>query len=588
MADGTPAAEPVAPSLAPRPLRLWPGLLIVAMQLGVIFIPSWIVPGTLVAFLCMFYAPLVGAVLLLAWWVFFSRASWLDRILIPFAAIVLGLLATQIADKSMPFGLLMYGIPTICAVWVGWLAVSGSLRMITRRAGLLLLLVVAWGYFCTIRLDGIEGNMASEISWRWEPTAEEQFLATRTTTTAAKPELPSETVPLLLTPGDWPEFRGPHRDGILTESPIATDWTNAPPKQLWKQRIGPGWGSFCVIGDHIFTQEQRRESETVVCYSAKNGQELWVHSDNSRFYEVVGGAGPRATPTFHDGRLYTLGANGLLNCLNATNGEKIWSVEAEKTADAKTPMWGFSGSPLIIGDKVLALMGSPEGSAMLAFDAATGEKRWASGPGTHSYSSPQLASIAGVEQILSMTNAGLAALNPADGTILWEHAWPIEDGYRAIQPLVINDTVLIGSPANFGCRLIRVTHDGTIWTTAKVWDSVEIKPNFNDYVALDGYLYGFDGNVFACIDLATGKRKWKRGRYGFGQVLLVQPQNLLVIQAESGEVALVEANSKEFVELGKFAALDGKTWNHPVIAHGKLFVRNGEEMACFNVPPRGN
>ncbi|HET6426722.1 MAG TPA: alcohol dehydrogenase, partial [Planctomycetaceae bacterium] len=133
--------------------------------------------------------------------------------------------------------------------------------------------------------------------------------------------------------------------------------------------------------------------------------------------------------------------------------------------------------------------------------------------------------------------------------------------------------------------LIRVTHDGTTWSTAKMWDSLDIKPNFNDYVAVDGYLYGFDGNVFACVDLATGKRKWKRGRYGFGQVLLVQPQQLLVIQAESGEVVLVEASSKELVERGKFPALGGKTWNHPVIAHGKLLVRNGEEMACYDVAP---
>lgn len=569
----------------PQVLRVWPGLLIVAVQLAVIFIPSWIAPGTLAAFLCMFYAPLVGAGLLLVWWVFFSRAQWTDRILIPVAAIGLGLIAVKIADKSMPFGLLMYGIPTICAIWAAWLAASGGLSLSMRRAGLLVLFVAAWGYFCTIRLDGIEGNMASEISWRWEPTAEQQFLAAKMKTPSTSSDPPIETEPLVLSAGDWPEFRGPRRDGIVLDTPIAADWMNSPPKLLWKQRIGPGWGSFCVIGDHLFSQEQRGDDEAVVCYSAIDGHEQWVHIDSTRFWEVVGGAGPRATPTFHEGRLYTLGANGLLNCLNATSGKKIWSVAAEKTADAKTPMWGFSGSPLIVGELVLVLMGSPSGSSLLAFDASSGEERWASGPGTHSYSSAQRANIAGVEQVLSMTNAGLAALNPVDGTILWEHAWPIDDGYRAIQPLVTDDTVLIGSPANFGCRLIRVTHAGNTWTTAKVWDSVEIKPNFNDYISLDGHLYGFDGNVFACIDLMTGKRRWKRGRYGFGQVLLVQPQNLLVIQAESGEVALVEANSKSFVELGKFPALEGKTWNHPVIARGKLFVRNGEEMACFDVTP---
>lgn len=590
MSDGSPAVDPVVISapvspVAPRPLRSWPGLIVMAILLGMIFIPGWMAPGSYVAFMSMFYAPFVGGTLLLVWWLFFSRAPWLDRIVVPLVAIAVGLVMTKIADKTMPFGLLLYGVPTICTVWVAWLAISGGMPWSTRRIGLLSALLVAWGYFGLVRLDGIQGDMKSEISWRWTSTAEQQFLAAKQTkpATVGQSEPAATVEEITLDAQDWPEFRGVLRDGVLDGVSITADWSTAP-KLVWKQRIGPGWGSFAVVGERLFTQEQRGADEAVVCYSAKDGSELWAHTDPSRFEEVVAGAGPRATPTFHASRIYALGANGLLNCLHAATGEKIWSADTAKVAEAKIPMWGFSGSPLIVGDMAVVLLGSPTGSAMLAYDAMTGEKRWTAGPGNHTYSSPHLAKIAGVEQILSMTDEGLTSLNPTNGEVLWNYAWPMKDAFRVLQPLVMGDTVLIGSNME-GCRLIRVAHEADKWSTSEVWKSLDIKPNFNDYVLLEGNLYGFDGNVFSCIDVETGKRKWKRGRYGFGQVLLLKSQKLLLIQAESGDVALVEANPKEFVEKGKFPALAGKTWNHPVIAHGKLFVRNAEEMACYDVTP---
>lgn len=588
MSDGSSPVETStvtlpATSSSPRPLRLWPALIIIAIQLGMIFIPSWIAPGDYVAFMSMFYAPFVGGGLLALWWLFFSRAPWFDRFLVLTVAVVVGLAMTKIADKTMPFGLLLYGVPTICTVWVVWLVITRGMPWPSRRIGLLCVLLLTWGYFGLIRLDGIEGNMKSAISWRWVPTAEERFLAAKQARTEAP--IVAETVvtpeTITLAADDWPGFRGALRDGLVDNTSLITDWST-PPKLVWKQRIGPGWGSFAVVGDRLFTQEQRGADEAVVCYWAKDGREAWAHTDVSRFEEVVAGAGPRATPTFHNGRIYSLGANGLLNCLQAATGEKIWSADAAKVADAKVPMWGFAGSPLIVGDLVVVLLGSPPGSAMLAYDAVTGEERWKAGPGDHTYSSPHLTTIAGVEQILSMTDAGLTSLNPATGEVLWNYEWPMKEAFRVLQPLVIGDTILIGSNME-GCRMIRVTHDADKWSTTQVWKSLDIKPNFNDFIAFEGNLYGFDGNVFSCIDLETGKRKWKRGRYGFGQVVLLKAQKLLLVQAETGEVALVEANPNEFVERSKFAALTGKTWNHPVIAHGKLFVRNAEEMACYDV-----
>jgi outer membrane protein assembly factor BamB len=371
---------------------------------------------------------------------------------------------------------------------------------------------------------------------------------------------------------------------------IATDWKQQPPRKIWRQHVGPGLSSFAVIGNRLYTQEQRGPDEVVVCYDADSGKELWVHKDSTRFSEMMAGPGPRATPTFHEGKIYALGAKGLLNCLDAATGQLKWSRDIMKDSDAKLPIWGFASSPLVSNGIVTVLAGDPAGKVVLAYKANTGEPAWHAGEGAkdyHSYCSVQPARLAGVEQLVISTAAGLLSLHPTRGDVLWRYDWPLgSGGSRIVQPTIVGESdVLIGTGFGVGTRRVHLKHDGDKWTTEEVWTSKAFKPYFNDQIVCGDHGYGFDSSFLACLNLADGKVKWKERRYGSGQVLLLADQNLLLVLSEQGKVALVEANPDKFNEVASFQALEGKTWNHPVVAHGKLFVRNGEEMACYELTP---
>jgi outer membrane protein assembly factor BamB len=383
-----------------------------------------------------------------------------------------------------------------------------------------------------------------------------------------------------MTPAEWPGFRGPARDGIVRGVKIDTDWTKSPPVELWRRPIGPGWGSFAVHGDLLYTQEQRGDDEIVSAYTVTTGKPVWRHHDAARFWESNGGPGPRATPTVSNGRVYALGATGIVNALDASSGAVVWSHDAAKDTGAKTPMWGFSGSPLIAGDMVIVATGG----VMAAYDASSGARRWI-GPATdEGYTSPQLMTIDGLAQVVHMNGTGLTSVTPADGKLLWQHAW---NGYPIVQPSQTPDGgILIVANESSGTRRVAVARGAGGWTVEERWTSNRLKPWFNDFVVHKGYAFGFDGTILSCIDLADGARKWKGGRYGGGQLVLLPDSDVLLVLSEEGELALVSATPDEFKELGRAPAITGKTWNHPVVAGHLLFVRNGEEMAAFRLAGR--
>jgi outer membrane protein assembly factor BamB len=383
------------------------------------------------------------------------------------------------------------------------------------------------------------------------------------------------------TGADWPGFRGPHRDDVVSGVRIKTDWTASPPVALWRRPVGPGWSSFAVRGGLIYTQEQRGLDEVVACYRLTTGQPVWAHRDAARFWESNGGPGPRGTPTLSNGRVYTFGATGILNVLNASDGSVVWSRNAASDTGMKTPMWGFASSPLVVDDAVIVATAGQ----LASYDLVTGARRWAGPAHGVSYSSPQLATIGGVQQVLLLSEAGVTSVAPADGTLLWEYAWV---GYPIVQPALTTDgDVLISVTDSSGTRRLAVTHGSGGWTVEPRWTSNGLKPYFNDFVVHNGYAFGFDGSILACIDLADGKRKWKGGRYGNGQLVLLADQDVLLVSSEEGELALVRATPDQFTELAHFPALDGKTWNHPVVAGDVLLVRNGQEMAAFRLSLAG-
>ena len=589
----TETAQPAAGTQ--KRLRLWPGIVLVAvlwlMRVGATateFAPWKFLYGMLIG-------PLVVLVGLLLWWLFASRLRWSDRWLVVGTLVAVAAGTMVLADASFGgFALALYALPALVSAWVGWLVLSFFLPWPVRRAGLVLVLIAVGVVCCSLRLDGVTGAFSPQFSCRWTPTAEQKLLAELKSKPAAhadvQPAALQGTAPLSEQPGDWTGFRGPRRDGRLPGVRIKADWQKSPPQALWRHRIGPGWSSLAVVGDRLFTQEQRGDDEYVVCYDATNGGEVWAHPDTTRFSEMVAGPGPRATPTFHNGRLYAFGASGHLHCLDAASGKSIWFRDVVADAGATIPQWGFASSPLVAQGVVVVFAGAPNGKTVVAYKADSGDLAWAAGVGPTSekpglsYCSPQLATVDGVDQILLSTDAGLSAFEPLSGKVLWHHAWLSEGAARIVQPALVGDgDVLIGTGMGKGTRRIRVRREADQWLSEEQWTSRKFKPYFNDFVVLKDHLYGFDSGKFLCVSLQDGSEAWHTSGYGNGQVLLLPDQELLLILSEEGDVALVSARPDKHEELCRFKAIEGKSWNHPVIAHGKLFVRNGEEIACFKL-----
>jgi outer membrane protein assembly factor BamB len=380
----------------------------------------------------------------------------------------------------------------------------------------------------------------------------------------------------------WPGFRGPDRDGVVRGVGIDTDWSASPPVEIWRRPIGPGWSSFAVDGDVLYTQEQRGEEEIVAAYRVSTGRPVWTHRDVARFWESNGGAGPRGTPTLDQGRVYALGATGILNALDAADGRLLWSRNVGDDSRVSVPDWGFSASPLLAGDVVIVAAAG----TMAAYDATTGEPRWVGPRGGAGYSSPHLVTIGGVPQVVLLDAQGATSVAPEDGARLWDfEVTSSAMSAPIVQPAVTADgDLLVGDGQARGLYRIAVADEPGGWAVTQRWMSTGLKSYFNDFVVHKGHAFGFDGSILACIDLVDGRRTWKGGRYGNGQLVLLADQDLLLVISEHGDLALVSATPEAFTELARMPGIEGKTWNHPVVTGDILLVRNGEEMAAFRLP----
>src|SRR5438093_5592949 len=413
---------------APRkPLRLWPGVVAAALLLLVRFVVPILVPETM-----MFgvLGGLVGALVIVVWWLFFSRAPWSERVGAIVLMIVAAFATSRIIHKSIAGGMMgmmlpIFAIPVLGLALVAWAVASRRLSTGPRRASMVATILLACGMFTLLRTGGITGDADSDLHWRWTKTPEERLLAQTGDEPAALPPAPAATNKN----ADWPGFRGPERNGVVRSVRIRTDWAASPPVELWRRSIGPGWSSFAVRGDVLYTQEQRGEDEIVACYKVTTGEPVWRHRDAARFWESNAGAGPRGTPTLSNGRVYTFGATGILNALDAGNGAVVWSRNAASDTGKKIPGWGFASSPLVVDDVVIVATAG----TLVAYDIATGDRRWLGPPGGGGYSSPHLVTIDGVAQILLLNGAGAMSVAPADATVLGQHRWP---GHGVVQPAV--------------------------------------------------------------------------------------------------------------------------------------------------------
>jgi outer membrane protein assembly factor BamB len=600
-----------------KPLRLWPGVVAVVLQwLFFAGVPIVMPHAGGAAIL----GAVVGGLAVLMWWLFFSRALWSERV----GAIVLmviGVIATKrivhpsIANAGMGMMMFFFSIPLLSLALVASVAASRRLSTGARRASTVAAILLACGAMTLVRTGGVTGDAVSELHWRWTPTAEERLLAQAgeepvasspappaaetpaqpvPPQASAEPKAPASAPPATQAadtrapapaptkPADWPGFRGPARDGVVRGVRIETDWSQKPPVALWRRPIGPGWSSFAVDGDRLYTQEQRGNDELVSAYDLTTGKPVWRHRDAARFWESNAGAGPRATPALAHGRVYTLGGTGILNALDARDGSVVWSRNAVSDTGATVPIWGIASSPLVVGDVVVVATSG----RLAAYDPATGTPRWFGPKNGGGYSSPHLVTIDGVAQVLLSRGARTTSFAPADGAVLWEHSSGEPVG-SIVQPALAGDGDILVAGNDMmggtGMRRLAVERGSAGWTVQERWTSRALKPYFNDFVVHKGHVFGFDASILACIDVADGTRKWKGGRFGHGQLVLLPDQDLLLLLSEEGELALVKATPDHFTEVARVPALEGKTWNHPVLVGDVLLVRNGEQMAAFRL-----
>ena len=398
------------------------------------------------------------------------------------------------------------------------------------------------------------------------------------------------------TPYDFPQFLGPQRNLAVDKPDLPlrfTDWDQRPPRCVWKQPIGAGWSAFVAVNGYAVTMEQRGDQELTTCYEIASGRLMWSSAVAARHETIAGGVGPRSTPTIHQGRVYCLGATGILRCLDGTNGRPLWQHDLQQEfgvqQESSGVAWGRAASPLIAGDLVVVPAGgAADGakSSLVAFDRITGREVWRGGNHQVSYASPALATLAGVAQILIVLEDHVCGHDPSDGRQLWEYAWPGKSTSNAscCQAIACSgDRVFVSKGYGLGSALLQIRRDDSgRWIAEELWQNPSVmKTKFSNIVVDGDVIYGLDDVLLECLELNTGKRLWKRGRYGYGQILRVGP--ILLVQSESGAMAAVALDPEQYVEVTRFQALEGKTWNTICVYERYLLVRNAEEAACYDL-----
>ena len=578
-------SDPPSPPPPQKPLRVWPALVLAAIIVLCRYGPRIIEGASSQFWFVPIFFPMAGSALILIWWLAASRASWRERLLGLLGVVAAVAVIVALSHPSMrglltsyftlPLGMVGFAV----AAWL-----NRDQAPPLRLRGILLGTTGALAISLLLRSEGVTGEYTFDLKPRWTPEAGSGQWPANKAQAQAAPAGVAAAIDAAVAGAEWPGFRGADRMGHANAPRLATDWKANPPKLVWKKPVGAGWSSFAVAGSFAFTQEQRGSQETVVCYDLNTGNEVWVRQWEARFDDPMGGPGPRATPTLADGAVFVAGGSGMLVCLKAGTGEVVWKQDLKALSGRELPMWGFSSSPLVTQSLVVAYAGGSGDKGVLAFDAASGQPRWSAACGAESYSSPQLSKLVGEETLLMLSNEGLLLLDPATGKVRLNYAWNFK-GYRALQPTVIgDDIVLLPTPMTEGTRAIRVSKKDDRLSAEELWTSKQMKADFTDLTAYKGYLYGIDGSMLNCIDLKTGERTWKGGRYGKGQALLLESSDLLLIAAEDGRIVLVKTDPTAHTELASFQAISGKTWTHPVMVGDKLLVRNAQEAACYQLP----
>lgn len=473
---------------------------------------------------------------------------------------------------------------------LGWfLFQSGHPAGLKRSVAIGMLAAV--GLACAVfRIERVSGDLIPQLAFRWAKPRD------RLLPQAVKPAVEAAAaVAWADTPGDFSRFLGPDGSGSLEGPILDPAWDSRPPEKLWRRPIGAGWSGFATCGDHAVTLEQRGDDEIISCQSVATGDVEWTVSVPGRHETVLGGVGPRSTPTIAGGVVYATGATGWLHAVDGASGRVLWKKNVledlgiDAAAHHVLVTWGRAGSPLVTESLVIVPGGGPrqDGSAvsLVAYDRATGERRWMGGAEQISYVSPAAVSIGGRELVLTVNESSVAGHDPADGTEFWRFDWPGHSNSDATcsQAHVLDGgRILLCKGYGAGAAAFELK-PGDPPTFEAVWRQPgQLKTKFTNVAILDGHAYGLSDGILECVSLADGTRRWKGGRYGQGQVLRVG--GLLLVQAESGEVVVVACSPEKHRVMGRFAAIDGQTWNNLCLTGNRLLVRNAEEAACYRLP----
>lgn len=473
--------------------------------------------------------------------------------------------------------LILFSIGGITLLLLGcwWLFLSRALWR-TRLAVLAGFAVLFGALGATFRFRGVTGDLVPILENRWTPRAATPSTPPRRAATAT--DLDDSGRP------DFPQYLGAGRDAVIREGPaLSADWQSTPPQVLWRQPVGTGWAGFAIVGNRAITLEQRGPREMVVCLDVLTGDLLWEHGDEARYASPLGGEGPRTTPTVVDRQVFTFGATGILNCLALDSGKLLWQRRMAEEAPGCVPEWGYAGSPLVHDGQVIISSGQGDGKSLRAYQVADGSPVWQGGSQAAGYASPMFCTLAGVPQVIAFNLRSITAHDPADGSVLWERPWGNRQPVVA-QPLPVGpDRIVFSSGYGVGAELLNIERDGSGKLSPQpVWKSLALKAKMASFIGHGGFLYGLDDGMLTCVDIRDGKRRWKSGRYGHGQLLWVDGR--LLVTAESGELVLLEPDPSAPNEVARFPVFDAKLWNPPALSGDLLLVRTDQEAACIRLP----
>ena len=575
------------PKISWRPLRIWIPILLLPLMVFMRFVPGLVPDGPSMIWMASAFGPFLVGLLVMLWWLLASRARWFERILGVLGVVGAVGIEQAVCHESMrgPLPIVMTIPMAIAALALGAILFGNKLSI--HRTWLAIgLAALGAGYSALIKTDGVWGDFSFGFDWRWNQSAEQKALSEIRQAEKRISSQPIDSQGVLgeLKLAAWPGFRGPQGDSAQRGLRFSDDWTAHPPQEIWRKRLGPAWSSFSIGADRLFTQEQRGENEAVACYDSKTGEPIWSFETPSRFFESLGGLGPRGTPTLSDGSIYALGAEGILVKLDAMDGKLVWKADLKEASGRKEPpMWGFSCSPCVESGVVIVHAGGKGDKGVIAFNVEDGQVAWTAPAGEMSYSTVQKIKLLDQTYLCLLSNTGAHLWEPTTGKSLYNYEF-VHQGYRACQAQVIDgNKMLIPAGMGTGTRLVEFALGDNGLEAKEVWTSKDMKPDYNDILVHDGNIYGFDNAIFACIGLEDGKRKWKGGRYEKGQALLLADSGLILVISEKGELVLLRATSEKHQELGKIAALSDKTWNHPVVVGDRLYVRNAQEAVCYQL-----